>query len=430
MRILLVAAPGVGHLLPAVPTMWAARAAGHEILVATTGPSLDMAVRSGLPAVDVSPDGSATAGYHQLAPRALARRTAGEHATEGDPAAQWQGMTAAFGSSWSAVRDHRPAEDADFLASLFAVSGRMIDGTVRIARDWRADLLVFTSFLAAGEIAATAVGIPSVLHGMGLPHPPATGLLGVLDDVATRHGVADRLEPPAAVVDLCPEILRPPRSARGLPLRYVPYNGGALLSDVVCAVPRRPRICLTMGSVLPGAGVDEVVQSAITVAAARDAEVVLAVDTPDETIRRRLPSNVIVSGWVPLSSVLPHCSVVVHHGGSGTTFTAFAHGTPQLVLPRMADQPLNADAVRRSGSGVVLAERDLDVATLTSSLDHVLGSADIRRSCALVRAEIEAMPGPEALLVRLAELGGRQASPPAPRGQADPARSAAPGSAD
>ncbi|AOS63343.1 glycosyltransferase [Actinoalloteichus hymeniacidonis] len=409
MRILLVAAPGVGHLLPAVPTMWAARSAGHEVLVATTGPSLGMAIRSGLPTVDVSPDDSATANYHQLAPRALARR-AGNRPADGDPADQWRGMTAAFGGSWSTVRKRRPVADVDFLTTLFAVSGRMIDATVRIARDWRADVLVFTSFLAAGEIPATAVGIPSVLHGIGLPHPPATSLLGVLDEVAERHGVAGRLDPPAAVIDLCPETLRPARSDRGLPLRYVPYNGGALLSNAVCTAGARPRICLTMGSVLPGSEVDELVQATISAAAERDTEVVLAVDAPAQPDQDRLPANVIATGWIPLDSVLPHCSAMVHHGGSGTAFTAFAHGTPQLVLPRMADQPLNADAVQRSGCGIVLTEPEQNVETLTDSLDRVLASAEIRRRCRQVRAEIESMPGPEDVLAALAELGGQAPS--------------------
>lgn len=36
MKILFPAAPGYGLLLPVVPLVWAARAAGHEVLLATT----------------------------------------------------------------------------------------------------------------------------------------------------------------------------------------------------------------------------------------------------------------------------------------------------------------------------------------------------------------------------------------------------------
>lgn len=36
MRLLFTTAPLRGHLFPLVPLAWAARAAGHEVLVATT----------------------------------------------------------------------------------------------------------------------------------------------------------------------------------------------------------------------------------------------------------------------------------------------------------------------------------------------------------------------------------------------------------
>lgn len=36
MRILFAAAPAYGLLLPIIPLIWAARSAGHEVLLATT----------------------------------------------------------------------------------------------------------------------------------------------------------------------------------------------------------------------------------------------------------------------------------------------------------------------------------------------------------------------------------------------------------
>jgi hypothetical protein len=42
-------------MLPVVPLMWAARAAGHEILVATTSDMTAVGAQAGLPVVDVFP---------------------------------------------------------------------------------------------------------------------------------------------------------------------------------------------------------------------------------------------------------------------------------------------------------------------------------------------------------------------------------------
>ena len=51
-----------------------------------------------------------------------------------------------------------------------------------------------------------------------------------------------------------------------------------------------------------------------------------------------LPGNVHVSRVIPQSLLLPRCSAVVSHGGSGTLLAALAHGLPQVCLPQAADQ--------------------------------------------------------------------------------------------
>ena len=56
----------------------------------------------------------------------------------------------------------------------------------------------------------------------------------------------------------------------------------------------------------------------------------------------------------PLSSILPTCSAIVHHGGAGTALTALALGVFQLVIPQFADQPANATVVAARGVGLAL----------------------------------------------------------------------------
>jgi UDP:flavonoid glycosyltransferase YjiC (YdhE family) len=51
-----------------------------------------------------------------------------------------------------------------------------------------------------------------------------------------------------------------------------------------------------------------------------------------------LPEGVFVTDSVPHASLFPHCSVIVHHGGSGTTHTAARAGVPQVVVPHVLDQ--------------------------------------------------------------------------------------------
>ena len=51
------------------------------------------------------------------------------------------------------------------------------------------------------------------------------------------------------------------------------------------------------------------------------------------------PAHVRAERFVPQSEELPHCDLVISHGGSGSVLGALAHGLPQLLLPLGADQP-------------------------------------------------------------------------------------------
>ncbi|GHH73384.1 glycosyltransferase [Promicromonospora soli] len=49
--------------------------------------------------------------------------------------------------------------------------------------------------------------------------------------------------------------------------------------------------------------------------------------------------ELLVVGDVDYQALFPRMAAIVHHGGAGTTGTAFAAGRPQVVCPFVADQP-------------------------------------------------------------------------------------------
>jgi vancomycin aglycone glucosyltransferase len=57
-------------------------------------------------------------------------------------------------------------------------------------------------------------------------------------------------------------------------------------------------------------------------------------------------------GEVNQQALFGRVAAVVHHGGAGTTTTAARAGTPQVVVPQMADQPYWAGRVAELGVGV------------------------------------------------------------------------------
>jgi len=62
-----------------------------------------------------------------------------------------------------------------------------------------------------------------------------------------------------------------------------------------------------------------------------------------------LPKNVFVVGHMPHTWLFPRTSMVIHHGGAGTTHTASRAGVPSVVLPFGADQPFWAGRLASVG---------------------------------------------------------------------------------
>jgi vancomycin aglycone glucosyltransferase len=88
-----------------------------------------------------------------------------------------------------------------------------------------------------------------------------------------------------------------------------------------------------------------------------------------------LPSHVQVVGAVDHSTLFQRVSVVVHHGGAGTTTTAARAGVPQILVPHVLDQFHWAARVQRLGIGPPpLRRRKLTADGLTQSLRAVCGN--------------------------------------------------------
>ncbi|KAI9005747.1 glycosyl transferase, partial [Hyaloraphidium curvatum] len=95
----------------------------------------------------------------------------------------------------------------------------------------------------------------------------------------------------------------------------------------------------------------------------------------------RLPPNFFVLESTPHSWLFPRCSVIVHHGGAGTSHTAAAAGVPSVVVPFAGDQPFWADRLRRAGVAPPGVPHDkLDGAKLKEMIDWALRPATRARA--------------------------------------------------
>lgn len=116
------------------------------------------------------------------------------------------------------------------------------------------------------------------------------------------------------------------------------------------------------------------------------------------------PANVHVERFIPQSVVLPHCDLVVSHGGSGSVVGALAHGLPMLLAPMGADQPSNAARCEALGLGRVLDVITATPAEVRDGAALLLADPTYRSAAERIREKFAALPGPESTVPLLERL--------------------------
>jgi UDP:flavonoid glycosyltransferase YjiC (YdhE family) len=352
-RLLLTAYPLHGHVNAMLPLAGAARAAGHEVAFAT-GP--DMAGhlgRHGLAAWPVGPSHAETAAAEP-------------------PSARWFARCA-------------PARAEDLVPR---------------AAEWRPDLVVADELDLAGPVAARSLGVPFVVHGLGVmpPMPIWEGLLPAIDGLHAAWGLPGgvRAVRGAPYLEAVPPALRPPGGRmwrRTRPLRPGPglAAAGERLPAALDALPHARTVHLTLGTLFhraPG-----VLETAL--AGLRDLPAnVVATCGPDvdPAALGPQPPHVLVAPYLPHAALLPRCDLVVSQGGAGIMLGALMHGIPQLMLPQGADQFVNADVCTRAGAALALPPAAFGAGAVREAAARLLDEPGFASAAAAVGAQVRAMP--------------------------------------
>ncbi|WP_250008879.1 glycosyltransferase [Actinoplanes sp. M2I2] len=391
MRILFVAAPLQGHLLPLVPLAAACRDAGHEVILASGGFPPDVL---GLRTVDIG-------GRFSL-PRSAIR--------------------AALRHPLIARAEMNGVAGHGFVGELFGRANlSLVEPLQELAERERPDLIVFESLSEAGAIVAGRLSVPSVLQENTLW--PATDLYRA---VVGSSSLSGRVIPsPALTITVAPPSLRSAQTngeqaggvradgagsagtaadagiadgavgERLVPMRPVPFSGGGGIPDWLRARGERPRV-LVSRSTLEGPNDGDPGPAVVAAARQVDAEFVLVRPKSDGD----LPPNVRAAGRVPLNELLPHAAAFIHHAGAGSVLGGLAAGVPQLATPGAGDRRHNAEMLARSGAGIAVEAKAITAADLVRLLTDEALLAAARQ----VAAEMAAMPAPAEVVPELERL--------------------------
>ena len=116
-----------------------------------------------------------------------------------------------------------------------------------------------------------------------------------------------------------------------------------------------------------------------------------------------LPSNVQLHEWVPWAELLARSSVVVTHGGAGSTLGPLSLGIPLVMIPLAADHFKNAGLVSATGAAVALDAEAVTPSELRDAVTTALGQS-ARRAAQGISEEMGRMPSPEEVVPILADL--------------------------
>jgi UDP:flavonoid glycosyltransferase YjiC (YdhE family) len=296
---------------------------------------------------------------------------------------------------------------------------QMVPDLLGLAATYRPDLVVRDAAEYGGCVAAEVLGIPHASVRTAHTSSSFARRLLLAADL-TRLRVAFGL-PPDPLVDMpfrylhlaCePPGFSPPDepmapTAHLLRPVIVDHVPGRHVAEVPPGNPLYPTVCITLGTVMnrtPG-----VFGSLLAALNTEPANLVVLVGRDvDPRSFGRQPETVVIRRYIPLSSVLARCQMVVSHAGFGTVVSTLVQGLPSLLMPLGADQPANAAACARLGVARVLDPAEHAPETVRSALRAVLGCAHLRRRAAALRDATALMPGPVHavnLLERLARDG-------------------------
>jgi UDP:flavonoid glycosyltransferase YjiC (YdhE family) len=205
-------------------------------------------------------------------------------------------------------------------------------------------------------------------------------------------------------IDLLPARIQLPLPVPRVPVRYTPYNGPSIAPDWVLRPPEKPRVCLTPGASF---GVDSgylPVRTVLDSLADLDVEVLATFD-PDELPASEVPANTTLTGFVPLHTLLPSCSVTVNHGGYGSWITAAYYGVPQFLLPiRYGDLMPVAHNLRSAGAALFEDGATADAQQVRDGVLRLLSEPSFADDAGALRAEIMSTPSAAEIVPRLERL--------------------------
>jgi MGT family glycosyltransferase len=366
-RALFTFVGGRGHFEPLAPIARAAEAAGHTVAFGCASSMLPEVAAAGFTVYALGP--GASGAPERIGIRRVDREREDRH-----------------------LRDRFARRAARYRAPRI----------IALCREWQPSVLVCDETDFGAIVAAERLGLPFatvlVIAAGSFVRPEVVG--EALNELRAEHGLPP--DPELQMLSRYLVVSTAPRSYRH-PAYPLPDTAHVFRPSVLGAAEKPPpawssalpgaaTVYFTLGTIFPLESGD-LLARALMGLRELPINVIATVgrDIDPEELGPQ-PVNVHIERYVPQSSVLPYCTMVVSHGGSGSVIGALAHGLPSVLIPIGADQPLNAERCADLGVAEVLDAVEATPETIRAAAVGVLEDPTYRRNAERLRDEIVALP--------------------------------------
>lgn len=383
MNVLITLHPLLGHLHPLVPLARALRDAGHRVRFATA---------------------------RRFAP--FIERTGFEHLHAG---VDHPGDTLLFTTLREQGLMSESAKPGPHIFSDIMAPVMVHDLLACLPRD-KPDVIIHDPVELGGCLAAEVLGIPHAAFSWAFHWPAETRRAWWAEGWQALRREFGLVSDPIVdtlcsqlVIDYMPPLWAEParpRPATALSVNAPLYDriDGADLPGWIADLPDKPIVYATLGTALnqnpplfrgiAGALSELDVNGIITVGPGVDRGVLAG-----------LPAHVHVAEYIPQSLLLPHCQLVIAHGGYNTLIAALKHGLPLVLTPLTAkDQPINAARAEALGLGRVVTAEGENPGPLAAAVGAVLEDPAYRQRARQIAGAIEDLPPLTVAVQRLEQL--------------------------
>lgn len=388
LRVLFTTQPAYGHFHPLVPLAQALQRQGHEVAVATSasfGPVVQRSDLRCLPAgLDWLEEGGGLA-------RTFPELRRFDNVSEGNDYV--------VGEIFAHLTALETARD---LSKYFG--------------EWQPDVVVRETFEFGGALAAEMFGLPHATVQVGsfaaMERWREAASVGL---AKARNALALPADPDLAMIyrHLLLSFVPPtfqdpdyalPATARVFQASAFDRSDGAGLPPWLDELAPQPHVFTTMGTVLHRTL--PIFRATLDALAPQPLNVTLAVGHHQDPAQfGAWPDNVHIERYLPLSLMLPHCDLVINHGGFGTVMAALANGLPMVLIPQNADQHDNSRRCEALGVAKVIESEEPSAADLLDATLQVLGTPSFNLKAAALREEMISLPGLEEAVEALQHLG-------------------------